>query len=415
MNFLFIHQNFPGQFCHLASELAEQGHQVVALGINPADKNKPLSEKVKHIRYKLAHGSTKGIHRLASEVETKVIRGEACAGACNQLKEQGFTPDLIYGHPGWGELLFVKTVYPDVPMVCFQEYFYNEEGYDANFDMEFAEDRPWQKKSAMIMKNAYLYLTLEQSDWNVSPTHFQANTYPEKWKHKFSVIHDGVNVKKAKPATEAVSLKMKDGTILSKKDKVITFINRRLEPYRGFHSFVRSIPMIQKKNPDAHIVIIGGETGTSYGAKCPEGEWKDYFLKEIKGQYDPGLVHFTGTIIHGIFIKLMQISSCHVYLTYPFVLSWSLLEAMACETPIVGSNTAPVEELIKHGTNGMIVDFFSSTDISNSVTELLKNPKLGERYGKEARKLILDNYSLDNCLDKQMNLIKMITGNNMSF
>jgi len=415
MNFLFIHQNFPGQFCHLSSELAEQGHQVVALGINEADKNKPLSDKVNHIRYKLHRGTTKDIHPLAAEVETKVIRAEAVAGACKQLKDKGFVPDLIYGHPGWGELLFVKTVYPDVPMVCFQEYFYNEEGYDANFDMEFAQIRDWQTKSHMIMKNAYLYLTLEQSDWNVSPTQFQAGTFPDKWKNKFSVIHDGVNEKVASPAKEAVSVKLKDGTVLSKKNKVITFINRRLEPYRGVHSFIRSIPQIQRQNPDAHIVIIGGEKGTSYGPPCPKGEWKQQFLKEIKGQYDPSLVHFMGHVSHTTFIKLMQITSCHVYLTYPFVLSWSLLEAMSCEAPIIGSNTAPVEEVIKHNVNGMIVDFFSPTDIAQSVHTLLNNPNLREAYGKNARQTILDNYTLDDCLSKQINLIKMIIGNNIPF
>ena len=415
MNFLFIHQNFPGQFCHLASELAEQGHQVVALGINEADKNKPLSDKVKHIRYKLHKSTTKDVHPLASEVETKVIRGEACAAACNQLKGKGFVPDLIYGHPGWGEMLFIKTVYPDVPMVCFQEYFYNEEGYDAGFDMEFAETRDWVKKSSLIMKNAYLHLTLEQADWNVSPTHFQQGTYPDRWKHKFSVIHDGVNVNIAKPSKEKISMKLPDGTVITKKDKVITFINRRLEPYRGFHSFVRSIPHIQRQNPDAHIVMIGGLKGTSYGPKCPEGEWKDMFMKEIKGQYDPALVHFTGSIAHDKFIKLMQMTSCHVYLTYPFVLSWSLLEAMACEAPIVGSNTAPVMELIKNGGNGMITDFFSPTDIAASVTELLTNKPLAQAYGKNARQTILRDYTLDDCLSKQINLIKMITGKNIPF
>lgn len=413
MNFLFIHQNFPGQFCHLASELAEQGHQVVALGINEADKNKPLSDKVKHIRYKLGRGNTKGVHPLATEVEAKVIRAEACAAACNHLKEKGFIPDLIYGHPGWGELMFIKTVYPDVPLVCFQEYFYNEEGYDAGFDMEFAEERGWHKKSSLIMKNAYLLVTMQECDWNVSPTHFQAETYPDKWKHRFSVIHDGVNTDIAKPSKEKLFIELSDGTRLTKDSKVVTFINRRLEPYRGFHNFMRSIPYIQKQNPDTHIVIIGAQTGTSYGAKCPEGEWKDVYLKEIEGKYDPKLVHFTGTVAHDNFIKLMQLSSCHVYLTYPFVLSWSLLEAMACECPIVGSNTAPVLELIKHGHNGLIADFFSPTDIADSVTDILTSKGLALAYGKNARKTILENYKLEDCLDKQVNLIKMLTGKNM--
>ncbi len=413
MNFLFIHQNFPGQFCHLASKLAEEGHQVVGLGINEADKNKPLSEKVKHVRYKLHKGTTKEAHHLVKEIEAKTIRGEACAIACNQLKDRGFRPDLIYGHPGWGELLFIKTVWPDVPLICFQEYFYNEEGFDCNFDLEFARERDFRSKSMLIMKNAYLYMTLEQADWNVCPTHFQASTYPDKWKNKFSVIHDGINTDVVKPAEEPVGVKLKDGTKLTKKNDVITFINRRLEPYRGVHTMIRAIPQIQKKNPKAHIVIMGDEKGTSYGAACEKGEWKDKFLKEIKGQYDPSRVHFTGAIPYNQYLKILQISSAHVYLTYPFVLSWSLMEAMAVGCPIIGSDTAPIREIIQHGYNGVLFDFFSPNDLCDSVTDILKHKELGLYYGKNARQDILDNYDLKDCIDKQVTLIKMVQQKNL--
>ena len=413
MNYLFIHQNFPGQFCHIASELAEQGHQVIGLGINEADKNKPLHEKVNHIRYKLHKATTKEAHHLVRETEAKTIRGEACAMACEQLKAKGFKPDVIYGHPGWGELLFIKAVWPDVPLICFQEYFYNEEGFDNNFDMEFAQERNLLRRSSLIMKNAYLYLTLEQADWNVSPTHFQASTYPDKWKNKFSVIHDGINTKVAKPASERVSVKLKDGTKLNSGDQVVTFINRRLEPYRGCHTMIRAIPQIQKNNPKAHIVLMGAEKGTSYGASCTDGEWKDKFLKEIKGQYDPSMVHFTGSISYSQYIKLLQISSAHVYLTYPFVLSWSLMEAMAVGCPIVGSDTAPIREVIQHAYNGVLFDFFSPSDLSDSVSDLLKHKELGMYYGKNARQDILDKYNLEDCIQKQLTLIKMVQQKNL--
>lgn len=413
MNYLFIHQNFPGQFCHVASELAEQGHTVIGLGINSADPNKPLHEKVKHIRYKLMRSSGKDTHPLARETEAKAIRGESCAAACRELKKQGFKPDVIYGHPGWGELLFIKTIWPDVPLISFQEYFYNEHGYDANFDPEFAVERDWFQQSMLIMKNAYLYLTLEQADWNVSPTHFQAGTYPEKWKNKFSVIHDGVNVKVAKPSKQMISIKLNDGCTINSDNQVITFMNRRMEPYRGFHTFVRSIPKIQRKFPNAHIVIMGGLTGTSYGAPCEKGEWKDHFLKEIKGQYDPALVHFTGTIPYKNYIHLLQISKCHVYLTYPFVLSWSMLEAMACECPLVASDTAPVREVVTHGKDGLLFDFFSPEQLAETVGIMLKNPANGKKLGKAARQNILKNYNLDDCIQKQLTLIQMVQDNNL--
>jgi len=413
MKFLFIHQNFPGQFIHITRRLCDQGHTVVALGINPVDKNKPIHEKIQHFKYALSQGTTEKCHNLSKEVESKTIRGEGCAKACQQLKDKGFIPDIIYGHPGWGEMLFVKTIFPDTPMVCFQEYFYNEDGYDATFDPEFIGERTWQQKSGLIMKNAYLHLTLQQADWNISPTHFQAGTYPEMYRHKFSVIHDGIDVDHAKPTKEPKAIRLSDDTVLSPNDQIITFVNRRLEPYRGFHTFARAIPQIQKNNPNAKIVIVGRQKGVSYGAPCPEGEWKDMFMKEIEGKYDPSKVHFIGAIPYSAFIPLLQITKCHVYLTYPFVLSWSMIEAMSCGAPVIGSDTAPVREVIKHGHNGLLVDFFSPSDLASAVKEMLDQPNTAKIYGHNARNTVLRNYDMNECLDKQIAVLKMISSGNI--
>ncbi|WP_028953436.1 glycosyltransferase family 4 protein [Synechococcus sp. CC9616] len=409
MRILFIHQNFPGQYLHIVQRLAQHGnHQLVALGINQLDKSRPISDSLNYFQYRLDRGNTKGVHPLVMETETKMIRAEGCARAAEQLKLKGFTPDVILAHPGWGEPMFLKTIWPDSPLLCYQEFFYKEHGFDSNFDAEFQEDRSWGAQAKLIMKNAYLHLTLEQSDWNVSPTHFQASSFPPFWRQRISVIHDGVDTERAKPNTSPDPLTLPDGTVLEAGQPIVTFVNRRLEPYRGCHTFIRAIPLLQEQCPEARIVIVGETKGVSYGAACEEGEWGDRFLAEIDGRYDPSKVHFTGTLPYASFIPLLQLSACHVYLTYPFVMSWSLLEAMACGCAVVGSDTAPVREAIRHGENGLLVDFFSSGDLATAVAELLRDRERARVFGEAARETVQRTYELNACVSRHLALINLV-------
>ena len=406
---LFVHQNFPGQYVHIIQRLALQGqHQLVALGINALDRGRGLPESLNYIRYRLDRGNTKDVHPLVMETESKIIRAEGCARAAEQLKAKGFTPDLICAHPGWGEPLFLKAIWPDAPLFCYQEFFYNEFGFDSNFDSEFQDDRGWQGQAKLTMKNAYLHLTLEQADWNVSPTHFQASSFPEHWRRKISVIHDGVDLQQASPNPSPAPLKLSDGTVLEKGQPIVTFVNRTLEPYRGCHTFIRAIPELQRQHPEARIVVVGRTKGVSYGAVCPDGEWGDRFLAEIKGQYDPSRVHFTGSLPYSQFIPLLQLSACHVYLTYPFVMSWSLLEAMGCGCAVVGSDTAPVREVIRHGQNGVLVNFFSPTDLAAAVVEMLNDPERAAAFGVAARETVERTYELNACVPRQLALMDLV-------
>ena len=407
MKFLFVHQGFPGQYRHIVRALAAQGvHQIVALGIDPPAE--PLPTGVQYIRYQLDRGTSPSIHPWAAETETKIIRGDCCARLAFQLRSQGFTPDIICAHPGWGESLFLKEIWPSSPILCYQEFNYRSTNSDYDFDSEIQGDASWTDLATVRMKTVNTLLNLESSDWNVTPTHFQKSTFPDRYLNSISVIHDGIDTSLTS-SYQPCPVTLPDGTVLHPGDPIITFVNRRVEPYRGCHTFIRSIPLIQSLNPDARIIIIGELDGVSYGRPPTNNtRWCDKFLTEIHGQYNPDLVHFTGRLNYSKFLSVIRLSQCHVYLTVPFVLSWSLLEAMSMGLPIVASKTPPVEELISDGNNGLLVDFFSSSDLAPASSEILPHTTLSDDLAINAKQLIIDKYQISHCVPLHLNLIQAV-------
>lgn len=407
MKILFIHQSFPGQYLHLVNALAQQGgHTLVALSIQaPSD---PLPPNLELIRYGLTRGNAVDVHPLAQETESKVIRAEACARAAHALKQKGFVPDLICAHPGWGESLFMRDIWPNSPILNYQEFYYAADGTDCDFDPELQMNISWESKAKIRMKNAYLQLALEASSWNVTPTNFQRSSFPKHWQQCISTIHDGIRTDLAIPNPNPMGVKLPDGCLINPEDQVITFVNRTLEPYRGCHTFIRAIPRIQELCPRSHILIVGETKGVSYGSICPKGEWKELFFAEIEGQYNPDRVTLCGSLDYVNFIKILQLSQAHVYLTYPFVLSWSLLEAMSAGCAVIGSNTAPVKEIIKHGHNGLLVDFFSPSEVAENIAIVLKDRDLAKRLGQSARNTILKHYDLKECLTRHIALMHLV-------
>lgn len=392
MKILFVHQNFPGQFLYLAPALQARGHECRAL----TDSVNKRESKIPTVRYRHdVPAPDPKATRLGRNFTQMTDRGITVARACLLLRDKhGYVPDVIFGHSGWGETLFLKEVWPNAKMIVYAEFYYRGVDRDVGFDPEFS--RPgFDSVMTSQARAAHLGQSLLHADAALAPTKWQASTYPAALRPMIEVIFDGVNTLVMAPDPQA-SMTLPNGTVLKAGDEVLTFVNRNLEPYRGYHSFMRALPDVLAARPNAQVVIVGGDD-VSYGATAPQGQtWKQIFLDEVKDRLDLGRVHFLGKVPYPQFVALMQISRVHAYLTYPFVLSWSMLEAMSAGAYVVGSRTAPVEELIKDGVNGRLVDFFDIKGWSEALTEGLANPQRFMPLRRAARQTILDNYDLQN-------------------
>ena len=405
MNILFIHQNFPGQFKFLAPALAAQGHAVVAMTMQKV--NGAEWQGVKLVPYGAKRGTTPDVHPWVSDFETKTIRADACFRAALQMKAEGYVPDVIIAHPGWGESLFLKDVWPHAKLGIYCEFYYHSHDADVGFDPEFPV-KDEGEVCRLRLKNLNNLLHFEVADAGISPTHWQASTFPEPFRSKITVVHDGIDTGAVAPDSN-VSLTLNGNLTLTKSDEVITFVNRNLEPYRGYHVFMRALPDILKRRPKARVLIVGGDD-VSYGARPDtDQKWKDIFAREVRPRIsdaDWERVHFLGHIPYQHFIPLLQLSTVHVYLTYPFVLSWSLLEAMSAGCAIVASDTQPLREAITHDETGRLVDFFDAAGLANEVCDLLADPHARQRLGQNARAFAQANYDLETvCLPRQLDWV----------
>lgn len=411
MKILFVHHNYPGQFRNFAPELVNLGYEVIALRMGNTN-NKPMIPSsingVKIHQWLPKMGTTLSAHPWVHDIETKLIRAEAAASACEKLKQRGWYPDLIIGHPGWGEMLFMRHIWDNVPEIHFLEFNYNSSGFDVGFDPEFSHF-DWRENARVSTKTSLNLLNLEAMNAGISPTFFQASTYPNWAQARINVIHDGINTDIVKP-NSSVKIKLAGrAKELSAHDQVITFVNRNLEPYRGYHRLMRALPEIQKRCPNSIVVIVGGD-GVSYGAAPPQGKtWKQIFLDEVINELDMSRIIFTGSVAYHDYLKILQLSLCHIYFTYPFVLGWSCLEAMAVGALVVGSNTAPVKEVIEHGRNGLLVDFFDQESLIDTVCDAIHNPRKYQPLRIEARNTAVSCYDIKSiCLPKQIDLVKSL-------
>ena len=403
MKILFAHPNFPGQFKHLVKYFAKNKRHEVVFATTHYNKSAPENVKVVLSR-PTSPPENSNSHQYLKSFEKAAYAAQSMWRVCNKLKESGFVPDVIYAHPGWGDGLLLKDIFPDVPLIAYMEFYYKAFGADVHFYPNSVVNP--ERVARIRFKNATNLLNLEACDWAISPTHWQASLHPHDFHHKFSVIHEGIDTDLLKPAKEKLEIQLPDGGNLPKNAEIITYVARNFEPYRGFDQVMRSIEILMNKRPKAHFLMIGDD-GVSYGAKLPDGKtYKEKMLEELK--LDSSRIHWFGKVSFDKYAQLLTHSMAHIYLTVPFVLSWSVLEAMSIGCSVVASNTAPLFELIQDKENGLFANFFDPQDIAEKVSRLLDDAALRKKISKNARKTIIQNYSIKKVLPMYEKLITSI-------
>lgn len=399
MRILFLHPNFPAQFRHLAATLAQDSNNQVVYGTSRKQGNLPGVTKVLFTPSRQVAPET---HHYVRSLETAVLNGQAVYRVAQKLKDEGFVPDVVYGHSGWGPTLFIKDLFPQSRLLCYFEWFYRAQGSDCDFDpaMEFTIDDQLRVR----VRNAPILLDLYSCDRGLTPTQWQQQQFPSEFQSKLRVLHDGIDTSFFKPNPGAKLILPAIGLDLSQVDELVTYVARGMEPYRGFPQFMRSVAVIQKRRPNCHAVVVG-EEGVFYGRNLPDGKtYKQMMLEELP-QLDLSRLHFTGRLSYDEYLQVLQASSVHIYLTYPFVLSWSMLEALSTGCLILGSSTSPVQEVIRDGENGLLVDFFSPEAIADRVDQVLEADDRMATIRANARETILQQYDLARLLPEHLQWI----------
>lgn len=406
---LLVHNNFPAQFKHVGPLLARQGRYAVsALHKRPDLPREALGMRLHG--YTPAGSVSAGVHPWLLQLENALLHAEAATRKALELKASGYEPDVIIGHHGWGEMMFLRDIWPKARIGLYCELYYRHRQSSWDFDPEFLDRVSPAAACKARMLNIPFDLSFEGAVAGLSPTRWQADTFPERIRRRIDVVHDGIDTRHVRP-DGGVRLEVPGGA-LTRQNEVFTFVSRHLEPYRGLHTFMRALPALLRRRPAAHVVIVGAEgQDGGYGPLPPAGSWKDRFIAEVRPQMDDAQwarVHFLGRIPYDRFVRVLQVSTVHVYLTYPFVVSWSLLEAMSAGAAIVASDTAPVREMVEDDRNGVLVDFFDSAGLADTLVRLAAAPLQRARMGAAAREFVIDTYEVDRCAGRQAEWIDRV-------
>ncbi|MDE2199605.1 MAG: glycosyltransferase [Rhodospirillales bacterium] len=405
MKFLFVHQNFPGQYLHIVMHLLRRGgHEIVFI----SEPNNNAIAGVRRVNYQLARTSQDGVHPHIRDFDLAARRAEIVYGLAVNLRSLGFTPDVIIGHHGWGEMLGLPDVWPGVPMLGYFEFFYSPYGQDTAYDPEFPIG-PEQFLRIRAMNGVNL-LALALDQHGQTPTRWQLSRYPDWAQRRIRLVPEGARLDLCRPnaAVRAAPLAIGD-FVVAPGEKLVTYVARNLEPYRGFHVVMRALPALLRARPDVKVVMVGGDD-VSYGARLPQGNWRERLTGELAGQYDMSRVLMPGQVPYDTYLALLQRSDAHVYLTYPFVPSWSLREALACGCAVIGADVEPVREFLTEGRTGLLTPGLDSAALARRILDLLENPRLDRRIRQGARRHAEATLDMEGHLAAYEALIGEITG-----
>jgi glycosyltransferase involved in cell wall biosynthesis len=394
LDVLFLHPNFPGQFRRLARALAaDPENRVWGLGDAAFAATSDEMGPVRCLTYPSVERPSEQVHAWAASFEQAVRTGEQVLRTLAEYKKQGLEPDVILTHPGWGDAFFVRDFFPGVKVIGLFEYFYRPRGADVGFDPEFPS--AMNDIFRLHARNATQLLALESCDVGVCATNWQRSRFPNAYQPMLEVLHEGIDTQQVCPDDAAV-FSVPGGPVLHAGDEVLTYVSRHLEPYRGFHVFMRALPGILRARPELQVLVIGADDATSYGpAPSRGGTWKEVMLAEVGEQIDLARVHFLGALPYQQYVRALQVSAVHIYLTYPFVLSWSLLDAMSAGCLIVASDTAPVKEVINHQQHGLLVDFHRVDDWISAVAGALERRHELVSLRRNARQAAVEKFDFE--------------------
>jgi glycosyltransferase involved in cell wall biosynthesis len=410
MHVLYVHQNFPAQFGHIAQHLVEKlGWQCTFVSQTPPG----AVNGIEKIEYKLSGGATKQNHFCTRTFENTVWH---CDGVYRALRARpGVRPDLIVGHSGFGSTLFLRELYPDVPVVNFFEYYYLP--HDPDSDMDFRTDLAWPTTDLTYLRsrcrNAMILLDLQNCQEAYTPTQFQKSRFPAEYHGKIRTIFDGVDRavyhgydEALRPPPEARGPRALPGNVeVGPTTRVVTYVSRGFESMRGFDIFLKAADLIARRYPDVVFVVVGTDR-IAYGGDenhiAPHKTFKEWVF--ANNTFDLSKFRFVGRLEPTELGKLMAASDLHIYLTVPFVLSWSMMDAMSCGAVVLGSDTAPVREMIRDGENGLLADFFDVEQIAAKAVEVLKDPAGHRELGRAAERLIVERYSLEAVVPEMLKL-----------
>jgi glycosyltransferase involved in cell wall biosynthesis len=396
MDILFIHPNFPAQYRHIAAALAQDpANRVVFATQN--ERPEWTIPGVRKLLFAKPEPGENGTHPFARGFDLAVRTGVAAVQPLKGLGASGFKPAAVYGHSGWGTTLFLKDLFPEAAFIGYFEWLYNSRGSDADFDP--AEPLTWQTAATIRTRNAPILLDLAACDHGVTPTFWQLAQFPVELRSKLTVLHDGVDTAYFQP-----DLTAREGLPepLNAAEELVTYATRGMEPYRGFPQFMEAVAKLLAARPKCHVAIAG-EDRVCYGRKPACGSWKEEMLGRL--ELDLSRVHFLGSLPYGRYKALLQASDVHVYLTRPFVLSWSLIEAMSCGCLVVGSDTPPLKEVIRHGANGLLAPFFDTGRLAETIGGALDRREMLKPLREAARRTVLARYSLQRLLPLHLELL----------